>query len=504
MPKVTTKTGVLTGKELEGGVHAYLGVPYAKAPAGPLRWQSPQPLEASDREIDCTEFGKVPMQKVDPVMVDSLMEMSEDCLNLNVWVKNPEGKKDLPVMVFIHGGSYMEGGIADPEINGAQFARRDGVILVNMNYRLNAFGFLNVGSLPGGEEFQDASTCGIQDQIAALKWVHENIAAFGGDPSNVTLFGESCGGGSVLLLCVAPSAKGLFKRAICESGPIQLYNTPETSAPYAKEVMELLGCKTAQELAAVPVGMVQEIVCNKFFYNHEHDVSLLYAPTCDGRVLPKKPLQALKDGAAKDIELMIGTNADEFAYWGLYWDLATQMPDFWHHQAVIHFDGKLDNDKYETAWANAYPDQDPGQRYLEYTNQIGFRVGTDLIAQYQAKYNKVYHYLFKYESKVPGMHSCHALELPFVFDNRDVPGVNKGLTGEVPPQGLADRMQDAWASFARTGDPSNPSIPTWEPYDAENRNTMVMDENSWECKKNINDKNDELLRSAFEECLLEK
>lgn len=504
MPTVKTDHVTYVGLTTQKGTEAYLGIPYAKPPIGPLRWKAPEPLDPQEGVRDCTRFGNSALQKYDPVMYASRRQQSEDCLTLNVWVKNSKAGK-LPVMVFIHGGAYVEGGSSDPMYDGTNFTDRNDVVLVTINYRVNLFGYMNLASLPGGEEYRQSGYLGLMDQVAALRWVKENISYFGGDPDRVTVFGESCGSGSTMLLSVTPAAKGLFQRAIGESGPIQLYNTPESTAPYAHEFMEMMGCKTAQELAAVPVGDIMMKFTGDFFAKHIHEISLIFAPTTDGDYLPAKPMKAFKDGAAKDVEIMMGCNADEFAYWKLYFkDFANEMPDFWHHQAIFHFDGKLDSDKYEKLWAQTYPDQDPAARYLEYTNQIGFRVGTNLMCEYQSKYNKVYQYLFTYASKIPGMGSCHAIELPFVLHNTQRPDLPKTMTGEVPPMHLADEMNDAWCSFATNGEPVSGTGDRWTDYSPEHPDTMVINEEGWKLERDVNKKNMDLLRPAFEECLLDE
>lgn len=193
--KVKTRTGIVSGKTLENGVEAFLGIPYAKQPVGDLRWRAPERLDDSDEEIECVEFGHSARQFIDEVELASLHEQGEDCLSLNVWVRG-HARKNLPVMVYIHGGAYFSGGSADPLYNGSNFAAAKDVVIVSINYRLNLFGSLLLDCLPGGEDYKDAGYLAILDQIRALEWVHENISAFGGDPNCVTLFGESAGSSS--------------------------------------------------------------------------------------------------------------------------------------------------------------------------------------------------------------------------------------------------------------------------------------------------------------------
>lgn len=505
-PQVVTPFGILEGVKTPQNGEAFLGIPYAKAPVGKLRWKPPVVLDPSDEVIDCSELGFSAMQKFDPVMAASQRAQSEDCLTLNVWTRDTKQTNGpLPVMVYLHGGAYVEGGSSDPLYDGANFTMRNDVILVTVNYRVNLFGFMNFADVPGGEDYKQSGYLGIMDQVAALEWVRDCIAAFGGDPENVTLFGESAGSGSVGLLMTTPAAKGLFQKAICESGPIQIYNAPEITAPYAAEFMEMMGCSNMQELVEKPTEEIMEVFSGPFFDKHIHEISLIFAPTCDGAYIPRKPLAAFKAGSAKDVKLMIGINADEFNYWGLYFkDIEKEMPLFWHEQARFHFDGLLDDARYEKSYVDEYPEQPAGERYLEYTNQIGFYVGSELMAEYQSQYNDAFFYLFRYQSKIPGMGSCHAIELPFVMHNTHLEDLSKNLTGEVPPQHLSDEMTDTWYAFAKTGNPSNAGIAEWPPYTVPFRTTMVIDEEGWEATPDRNRVNREMLRSAFDECLIQQ
>lgn len=499
--KVTTPYGVLRGTRTSRGGEAYLGIPYAKPPVDGLRWKPPVEPDASDAEIDCTKLGYSAMQKFDPVMAASKREQSEDCLTLNVWVKD-SSKKNLPVMVYLHGGAYVEGGSSDPLYDGTNFTDRHDVIIVTVNYRVNLFGFMNFATVPGGEDYQESGYLGTMDQVAALKWVQKCIENFGGDPSNVTLFGESAGSGSAGLLMVTPAAKGLFQKVICESGPIQIYNAPENTAPYAEDFMRMMGCSNMAEMCEKSTEEIMDVFNNQFFDKYIQDISLIFGPTCDGNYIPRKPMKAFKDGVASGIKLLIGTNADEFNYWGLYFDdIVKDMPVWWRHQAVFHFDGKLDSDKYEELFANAHADVDPAQRYMDYTNKIGFIIGSELMSEYQSGHDDAYFYMFTYASKVPGMGSCHAIELPFVMHNTHLEDLAQNLTGEVPPLHLADEMNDAWAAFAATGKPVGPDGLEWPTY-GEGRACMVMGENEWHVELDRNATDRELLRPAFDECLL--
>ena len=215
---VKTRYGKFNGFLDENGVRTWLGIPYAKSPVGKLRWQLPQALEPSDKTFDAKKFGFSSIQEDDKLEKASQNPQSEDCLTINIWTRSE--KKNLPVMVFIHGGSFMHGGSSDPTYSGTHIAKEHDVIVVTFNYRLNIFGFMNLSTIDPA--FEDSGHLGISDQIAALKWIKENIAEFGGNPDNVTIFGESAGSISCMLLSVTPAAKGLFQKAIPESGPSRM------------------------------------------------------------------------------------------------------------------------------------------------------------------------------------------------------------------------------------------------------------------------------------------
>ena len=242
---VKTRYGTFNGFVDEKGVKTWLGIPFAQPPVGKLRWRAPQPLKPTNKSFDAKKFGFTAMQIVDENELASKNPQSEDCLTLNIFRRGE--KKNLPVMMFIHGGSFVGGGAVDPLYTGKNIAASDDVVVVTINYRLNVFGFMNLASLDSA--FADTGYLGIKDQIAALTWVKENISAFGGNPDNVTIFGESAGAISCMMQMVIPAAKNLFQKAIPQSANSYMYNTPEYSAEN-RETMELnsKGCVCHKDL----------------------------------------------------------------------------------------------------------------------------------------------------------------------------------------------------------------------------------------------------------------
>lgn len=488
--KVKTRTGVKESVAVGNGVEAFLGIPYAKPPVGERRWRAPERLDDSDDLQVCDALGCSAMQERDKIELASLHEQSEDCLALNIWRKADAGD-GLPVMVYIHGGAYFSGGSADPLYNGANFAAAHDVVIVTINYRLNVFGSLCLWALPGGEDYADAGYLNILDQICALEWTKENIAAFGGNPECITLFGESAGSSSAALLSVCPKAKGLFQRVICESGPIDLYKTREKGAYFARELAKYSGCKSAQDFLAMSSDDVIEGML-KYCAAHSFEVSLTFAPVCDGTLLPQKPMKAWAEGAARDVDVMIGCTEDEFQYFTFYFK-PEEMPDFWGGQLPIHFDDQIDVKRWEDVYAQANPDKPIEDNYIDFMNQTGFFVLSDLMAEQQSAYRPVHNYLFRYKSRIEGMGACHAIEVPFVLKNLDT---KDGLefTGPNPPAHLADEMSNAWYGFAKNGVPTTPNGIEWPGYDAENHVHMVVDENGWVVERDRNEKADRLFR----------
>ena len=488
-----TRYGTYNGFVGKRGVQTWLGIPYAKPPVGNLRWRAPEPLTPSDKTFDAKKFGCSPMQDRDEVEPASLLPQSEDCLTLNIFTRG--AAKNLPVMVFIPGGGFVSGGSGDPAYNGTNFAASHDVLVVTINYRLNVFGFMNFAGIDSA--FEDTGYLGIKDQIAALTWVKENIASFGGDPDNVTVFGESAGSISIMFLTVTPAAQGLFGKAIAQSGNIAFCNKPQESATLAADFMDLSGCKNINELmnkpAAELIATYEKLVELRPFADE-----VGYLPTCDGKFLPASPLRALKDGAARGIKLLTGTTVEEYRYWALYYpNLVEKMRHM--HAALNPINGEENfsiNEIYRS-WAKNHADiADENERYFEFANQLDWRVGQELCAEYQAAFDDVYFYLFSQKASLNDLGSCHAVDLPFVFGN---PTHDIDLH---PSKRLIKQVQTAWASFAATGNPNNEFIPNWAPYSAVDRQTMEINAKAWTCHKNLNVDNMNELRGAYENYLL--
>jgi len=473
-----TPYGSYAGLLKDSGVISFLGVPYAKQPIGELRWKEAQPLGRSNSLVKAYVFGNTSLQPIDQNEQASLTDQGEDCLSLNVWTKNTHSRK--PTMVFIHGGANVSGGSADSLYNGENFVKNNDVVMVTINYRLGPFGFLDLSEI-GGPEYANSRNLGVLDQIAALKWVQKNISRFGGDPNNVTVFGESAGGSAIIRLMSTPLADGLFQKAIIESGgPANLKvaggkDVDETaqSKIMAQKFLEVTGKKTIEELQALSAHDV-EMYAGKLAdaLGDTMDVST-WAVKADDYAIPLDVFKAIKNGAGSDIKVLIGTNEDEINYFKLYdWPtLESDLADEYKGGTIL---GKPMGTN--TVAADKYIASQEGnqQKYTDFAGEFWLRQPSMIFAELQSKYNDVYMYSWAWDSKVPGLGACHAVELPFVFGNlKDISAAR--FAGNDLPVELATKTQAIWTKFAYTGNPSIKGEVAWPKYNLETRATMIID-----------------------------
>lgn len=490
-PIVATTSGKIRGIEKMGCLQ-FRGVPFAAPPVGNRRWTSPQPHEGWPGVRDATEFGPVCPQ------VDGTLErlggdgrpqnpMDEDCLTLNVFTPVTDDQRR-PVMLWIHGGAFSTGSGRLPWYYGHNFAR-DGVVVVTTKYRVSAFGFLHLEN-HFGEEFRESGTAGTQDQIAALRWVRDNIAAFGGDPDNVTIFGESAGGMSVGTLLAAPAARGLFHKAIPQSGAAHSSHTRETANRVATRFCSEVGVTPgdADALRALPVEAILEGVVRlgqiiasdngELFGDDFAGFAMPFQPVFGGEVLPRYPIDAIREGSGAGIPTLVGTTLEE-------WKLFTLMagPDALSVRAprplrnLLTKAGRSVDDLVAAYEASL---ESPSE--LELRNEIEtdriFRIPAIRLAEAQIA-NGAPAWMYRFDWRTPAfggrLGACHALEIPFVFDNLTAPGADV-FTGGAAPQRLATAMHAAWVAFAKTGDPNAEDVPSWPAYDNERRATLLFDE----------------------------
>jgi para-nitrobenzyl esterase len=476
---IATGSGRLRGR-VDEGVHSFKGIPYAAPPFGANRLRPPRPAEPWNGIRDALAFGpESPQLKPPPdhpaaAMVWDPAEPGEDCLNLNVWTPDPGGH-GLPVMVWIPGGMFEVG--TGASYDGSRFAR-DGVVCVTINYRVGPEGFLY---LADGD-----ANLGLLDQIAALEWVRDNIAAFGGDPANVTIFGESAGAMSVGTLLAVPAAEGLFRRAICQSGAADRVIPADTALRIGRELATLLGIEATRDAFAsvAPDRLVlasAEVKGDLFAHPDparwglEVVASLLpWQPVIDGRVLPGHPVDRIAAGSAAGVDVMAGSNVDD-------WKLFAIANGSLGRVTNETLTGPVAAHGFETALAYglsdaavdeyraAYPEAGPGELLAEIETDWWCRIPALRLAEAHTP-ARTGTYMYEFAWPAPGVGACHALEIGFVFDTLDL-GPNQMLGPMLggAPQALADAMHGAWVAFAKTGDPG------WARYDLVRRATMRFD-----------------------------
>ncbi len=465
-----TVTGKVRGK-LRDGAHHFRGIPFAAPPVGRLRFRPPAPAVAWDDVLDATHAGPLAPQLESPLekMLGAPPPAWDEarCLTLNVTTPALDDARR-PVMFWIHGGAFVNGGGSSPIYDGTRFTQHGDVVVVTVNYRLGAFGFLHLDEIFGAD-FAGSGNAGILDQVAALEWVRDNIEAFGGDPAKVTIFGESAGGMSVGTLLGTPAAEGLYQRAVVQSGSSSFASRAERATTVAREVLETAGITTVEELESAPADQILKAQGALMARGARLDLS--FQPVVDGNILPDVPLRTIASGATGNVPLMVGTTLDEMTLF-IALDLGV---------------GELDG-----AALNRQMQRFFGDRTAEivgrYTTNRGdgpladvltaistdrvFRIPAIRLAEAQAGQERAtYMYLFTWPSPVMGgkLKSCHALELPFMWDALDQPGLSQ-LTGDGPErQAIADTMHAAWIAFARTGDPG------WPAYDLDRRATQRFD-----------------------------
>lgn len=460
-----TKQGKLRGT-VENGISVWKGVRYAKAPVGDLRFRAPQQLEKWEGVKDAVEFGTIEVQPQSKFNAGG--EQSEDCLFLNIWSPAADGKKR-PVMFWIHGGGFIVGAGSSPLYNGNNLAKNGDVVVVTINYRLGPLGFLYFKNENGFD-----NNLGIRDQIAALKWVNENIAAFGGDPNTITIFGESAGGTSVETLLAAKSAKGLFQRAIAESGPPAILWDKDAGELITAKYLEILGVEKNNfaKLKAIPADtlkVAEDKLLNWMIAETNHKV---FSPTIDGEILTGDIFKCLKPDPDNIVSLMIGTNKNEATMFAS--KKLKMVPDD-SEGLEKYMDGATTQESKKKV-ISAYTNYPRKSGVLDILTDAVFRIPAIRIAECQSQFAPVYMYRFDYTSfllNASGMKSFHGLEIPFVFGNTGMK-LMKFIASKKRVKQLTVEMQGAWLNFAKFGNPNGNSEDVWKKYDTEKRATMIF------------------------------
>ena len=478
---VPTKSGKLEGST-EGGQFVFKGIPYAAPPVGKLRWHPPQPAASWNGVRPAKEFGPIAPQNTLPGsdLMANLMateRRDENCLFLNIWTPGIDDARR-PVMVWIHGGAFVIGSGSQDMFRGNTLAANKNIVLVTINYRMGALGFMNLKEITGGSI--PATGCeGLLDQIAALDWVHDNIESFGGDPDNVTVFGESAGSMSIGDLMSMPAARGRFQKAIMESGGANTVSSLESGVSAAEEFLRILDVRAqdTDALYSVKVEQIMDAQEALGFIMRERDGRITpFQPVVDGTVMPEVPIEAIRKGVASHIKTLAGTNLDEFKLFnvmnpgfrkineaGMIAQVETMIP-------ADHVSRMITS--YRAARKNRGEAVEPGDILTAIQSDLMFRIPVLHLVEAQCHSGQgAYNYLFNWKSPAlrGRLGACHALEIGFVFGNYE-----KSFCGAGPDaDALSQRMQDAWAAFAHTGNPSSESLGVWEPY-GDCRTTMIL------------------------------
>ncbi|MFG2309802.1 carboxylesterase/lipase family protein [Streptomyces sp. NPDC048566] len=465
-PVAATPHGRVRGR-YERGIAVFRGIPYAAAPVGPHRFRPPVPPEPWDGVRDAAAFGptppKPPYSEAFGRLLSDPCVPGDDCLNLNVWTPAPDPAARLPVMVWIHGGALTRGSSAVPVYDGHAFAR-DGVVFVSFNYRLGVEGY---GLFPDAP-----ANPGLRDQLAALEWVRDAIPAFGGDPDRVTVFGESAGAISIGALLASPRARGLFARAVLQSGPPEASDRDKVRRMVRRMAARLKIPATAEAFAEVDRDLLLRT---------QADVGRLGSPVLggpafgivvDGDLVPRDPLEALVDGAAADVGLLLGWTRDEYRLWLVPGGLLERVDRL----GPVALAGAMARchcgHEVPRGYRALHPDAGTADLVGQMVTDHILRIPLHRLADARTdrpsaagdagprdRRAPAHVYEFAWPSNVPGLGACHALELGFVFDTPDVPESAK-LAGEGAPQELADAMHGAWVRFAVDGDPG------WDAWDS--------------------------------------
>ena len=479
---IETKSGRIHGY-CENGLEIFKGIPYAEPPVGNLRLRPPIAKDPWSDVFSATQYGNCSFQGYTQLedWFGKLRPESEDCLNLNIWTPATDNKKR-PVMFWIHGGAFIMGGGIDPMYDGSSLAKRGDVVVVTINYRLGILGYLHI---PG-----ETVNVGQFDQILALKWVHDNIELFGGDPDNVTIFGESAGGYAVVALSAMPAAKGLFRRVIAQSAPLI---NPEVNGKVTKGIMRQMNLKKndiegLRKLAPEKIIEAQ----NKYFEKNPTDI-LALRPLIDGDTIPIHPLKAFQNGECSHLDFMIGTTEEESKLFIALDPNFSSINDDDVEKLVIGYLRTLGIDVNRSKkMLNVYKEArlgKPKELMSALMTDYIFRISTIRLLEAQNVHQpNTYNYMFVWKSPVfdGKLGACHALELPFVFGSLNLPLMD-GFVGKNPNKELSEKMMSAWISFARTGNPNHEALPEWPAYNVDKRATMLFG-NKCEVANSVSDK----------------
>jgi para-nitrobenzyl esterase len=491
-PIVEVASGKLRGAA-SAGIYSFKGVPYGASTAGRNRFTPPQPPLSWAGVRDALAYGgrawQLPNRPKRRAALETLlgpadtMPEGEDCLTLNLWTPGLGDGGRRPVMVWLHGGAFAYGSGNRAVTDGANLARRGDVVVVNVNHRLNIFGFLHLADI-GGPQWAHSGNAGMLDIVAALRWVRDNVDRFGGDPGNVTIFGESGGGGKVSVLLAMSEAHGLFHRAIIQSGAAIRVSTRERANALAEAALKELGLRAGEceRLQSLPAEQVLAAIAPASRAVGRSRWPLLdrydFGPVVDGGDLPQHPAEPEAPAIADDVPLMVGGVREESAFFladdDQVWNRTLTEDELRRRVAAV---AGGETEALLAAYRAAMPQASPTDRLIAALTGSNFRVRSVLLAERYAARRGTPVYMYSLDWQSPAhdgrMKAHHAMDLPFVFDNTDVPDATAGAPGA---RELAARISATWIAFARYGSPDNPAIPSWPAYTSPDRATMTLDD----------------------------
>ncbi len=483
---VDTSNGPVRGRAEDGDIYVFKGLRYGAPPVGNLRFKPPVRPKPWAEPADAFEYGNRAVQQAAPAKNPvNTPGMGEDCLFLNVWTPGLDDKKR-PVMVWLHGGGYSSGSGGDPFCEGKNLARKGDVVVVTVNHRLNVFGFLQLGDA-WGPDYASSGQAGMLDIVLGLEWVRNNIARFGGNPGNVTIFGESGGGRKVAMLMAMPPAAEFFHKAIIQSGSGLDAPSKDEAVVLGRALLKQLGIAEGdtEALAGADTRAVFEAQQAAAQDSSSPDLSSPgqltvpargFVPCLDGIALPRKPFIPDAPTMSADIPLLIGSNKDEMSIF------RTSDPKFGQYtdEEFMQHVRKVLPDRAEAlipALRSAFPDYSPSDLVVAVESMKGYWAATVMQAERKAAQGAapVYVYLLAWETRADNgrLRAHHALDVPLVFKNVEM---MRGMVGPGPePQRMAEIMSSAWVAFARTGNPNTEGLPNWPAYEPGHRSTMVFD-----------------------------
>jgi para-nitrobenzyl esterase len=482
---VETIYGKLRGTE-NNGIYAFKGIPYGAPTGGQMRFMPPGKPAPWKGTRDAFLFGHQSPQNMRytdvlaPQADASIEGYSEDCLCLNVWTPGLKTDSKRPVMFWCHGGGFAQESGTWPWVDGENLSRRGNVIVVTLNHRLNVFGYLHLGDI-GGEKYASSGNAGVLDLVAGLQWVQDNIAAFGGDPKNVMIFGESGGGAKVSTLLTMPAAQGLFHRAALQSGLSIRFTTREKASELAADLLKELQIKAGDidEIQAVPVAGLLAAMAKVAAASGGPPV-LQFSPVLDGKILPSHPFSPIASPVSAEIPILVGCNTHEMTFMSLSQndEAAFSLDEAQLLQRVTELIGKANAGRVVNTYKKIYPKMSPSELYFVLNTDRGMRVNAITLAERKVIQGQapVYMYLFAWRSPALGgkLGSPHTVEIPFVFYNTDIPTTMTKGGPEVKQ--LAGKVSDAWVQFARTGNPNHKGLPNWPEYNLVDRSTMIFND----------------------------